>query len=193
MQQVQELVNARVDDRLSDQRERTVAYGTRRLGEALGYLMMEAIMQAISGHQWSSVAISDRQAHHAWDSLELLDHLKMVLLEAAQKHLRFVNEPAERRPYRVVVMTPAEDASVTARGSPTPIRRQSDANQTHQTPIRRQSDANQTPIRRQSDANQTRQQTRSAAISRDQPHSAALSRTQPHLLAHARLGVASMH
>jgi hypothetical protein len=43
----------------------------------------------------------------------------VVLLEAAQKHLRFVNEPAERRPYWVVVMAPAEDAPVTARGSPT--------------------------------------------------------------------------
>ena len=70
MQQVQEFVNARVDDRLSDQRERTVAYGTRRLGEALGYLMMEAIMQAISGHQWSSVAISG----HQWSSVAISGH-----------------------------------------------------------------------------------------------------------------------
>ena len=67
MQQVQEFVNARVDDRLSDQREGTVAYGTRRLGEALGYLMMEAIMQAISGHQWPSVAISG----HQWPSVTI--------------------------------------------------------------------------------------------------------------------------
>ena len=68
MQQVQELVNARVDDRLSDQRERTVAYGTRRLGKALGYLMREAIMQAISGHQWPSAAISG----HQWPSAAIM-------------------------------------------------------------------------------------------------------------------------
>jgi len=52
MQQVQKIIDARVDDRLPNQRERAVAYGARRLGEALGYLMREAIMQAISGHQW---------------------------------------------------------------------------------------------------------------------------------------------
>ena len=91
MQQVQEFVNARVDDRLSDQRERTVAYGTRRLGEALGYLMMEAIMQAISGHQWSSVAISGHQwssvaiSGHQWPSVVALTWMRASVSESTEE------------------------------------------------------------------------------------------------------------
>jgi hypothetical protein len=70
MQQVQKIIDARVDDRLPNQRERAMAYGARRLGEALGYLMREAIMQAISGHQWPSVAISG----HQWPSVVISDN-----------------------------------------------------------------------------------------------------------------------
>jgi len=82
-------VDARVDDRLADQREGAVADAPEGVLEPLG--------------------------QDAWHAAQRLDHLEVLTLEALDELVRVVDLPAEGGADRVVVVPPAKDALVCAR------------------------------------------------------------------------------